>query len=252
MSNKIKSFSLAIDGSTNILSIALLDKIKLLKVKHFNFSSKVKDIDEHFISIMNFFNQQFPIDSLYVGSGPGSFSGLRRTMSFAKAFQFTQKKDKNSIFSSIAINSLAALPYKIREKKKLIDFDYLLSVIDSKCNDFFTQLYSTKKNTYNLPILPISKITTLKIDEFDSFVESHSIEKKRVAIIGLPDEKINSNSFKLKCLKQQNHFPSAVDIGKLGYIIQKSLSNNNFVINKNFKFFDIYLNPIYARSPNTN
>ena len=195
MSNKIKSFSLAIDGSTNILSIALLDKIKVLKVKHFNFSSKVKDIDDYFISIMNFFNQQFQIDSLYVGCGPGSFSGLRRTISFAKAFQLAQKKGKNSIFSSIAINSLAALPYKISEKKKLVDFDYLLSVIDSKCNDFFAQLYSTKKNTYNLPILPISKITTLTTDKFDSFVESHSIEKKRVGIIGLPDEKINNSSF---------------------------------------------------------
>ena len=63
MSNKINSFSLAIDGSTNILSIALLDKIRVLKVKHFNFfSSKVKDIDDYFISIMNFFNQQFQID----------------------------------------------------------------------------------------------------------------------------------------------------------------------------------------------
>ena len=252
MSNSIKSFSLAIDGSANILSIALLDKIKVLKVKHLNFSSKVKDIDDHFISIMNFFNQQFPINSLYVGCGPGSFTGLRRTISFAKAFQLAQKKLKNSVFSSIAINSLAALPYKISEKKKLKDFDYLLSVIDSKCNDFFTQLYSTKKNTFNLPILPISKIATLTIDEFDSFVESHSIEKKRVVIIGLPDEKINNNSFKLKCLRQQNYLPSAEDIGKLGHIIQNRLSTYNSVINKKFEFYNIYLNPIYARSPNIN
>ena len=109
MHSKNKKFSLAIDGSTNILSVAILDKIKLVKVKHYKTLNQIKEIDDYFININDFFNQQFEIDSLYIGCGPGSFSGLRKTISFAQAYKFSSIQRSEEKFFSLGINSLATL-----------------------------------------------------------------------------------------------------------------------------------------------
>ena len=110
MNSKNKKFSLAIDGSTNILSIAILDKIKIVKVKHYKLQNFF-NFDDYFVNICDFLKKEYNFNSLYVGCGPGSFSGVRKTISFAKALKFS----KGEKFSVIGINSLAALAYNYVE-----------------------------------------------------------------------------------------------------------------------------------------
>ncbi len=251
MHSKNKKFSLAIDGSTNILSVAILDKIKLVKVKHYKTLNQIKEIDDYFININDFFNQQFEIDSLYIGCGPGSFSGLRKTISFAQAYKFSSIQRSEEKFFSLGINSLATLAYCFIQNNPASKSKFLLSLIDTRCNDYFGQLYSTDENKYNLPIVPITKIKILSIKDLKPFFEDHSIQKDEVTILGLSDIVAKKNEIEFNCLNDGYQFPSAEYIGRIGYIIKNSYLKLNNSFSK-FDFFNYDLSPIYARAPKTN
>ena len=251
MHSNNKKFSLAIDGSTNILSVAILDKIKLVKVKHYKTLNLIKEIDDYFININDFFNQEFEIDSLYIGCGPGSFSGLRKTISFAQAYKFSSTQRSGQKLFSLGINSLATLAYCFIQNNPSSRSKFLLSLIDTRCNDYFAQLYSTDKNKYNLPIVPMSKIKILSIKDLKFFFEDYSIKKDEVTILGLSDIIAKTNEIDFNCLNVGYKFPSAEYIGRVGYIIKNSFFklNNTF---SEFDFFNYDLCPIYARAPKTN
>ena len=250
MNSKNKKFSLAIDGSTNILSVAILDKIKLVKVKNYNNFNQFDEIDDYFININDFFNQEFEIDTLYVGCGPGSFTGLRKTISFAQAYKFSNIQRSEQKFFSFGINSLATLAFCFTQNNPFSNTKFLLSLIDTGCNDYFGQLYSTDKNKYNLPIMPLSKIKILSIGDLNFFFNNYRIKKDEVAILGLSEIIAKKNSIDFNCLYDGYKFPSADNLGKMGCIIK----NNFFKLKNNFSEFDFFnydLYPIYARAPKT-
>ena len=251
MNSKNKKFSLAIDGSTNILSIAILDKIKIVKVKHYKNFNQIHEIDNYFTNITDFFNHEFEIDTIYVGCGPGSFSGLRKSISFAQAYKFSNIHRTEQEFFSIGINSLACLAYGFKQNNPSSDSKFLLSLIDTGCNDYYGQLYSTENNKYNLPIIPISKIKILSIYDLNLFFEAYSLKKDEIAILGLSDIIAKKNNIDFNCLDVGYKFPSAENIGRMGYIIRNSFFKSNQSFSE-LDFFNYDLFPIYARAPKTN
>ena len=75
-----KQLSLSIESNHGILSIGLLNKNKIIKVKSFNSDDHLEDTENMFLSLNNFFNTTQlnveDIKSLYVGCGPGSLQVL--------------------------------------------------------------------------------------------------------------------------------------------------------------------------------
>ena len=245
MDKKI-NLALSIDGSSDYLSIAILDKIKIVKVKHYKLQN-VFNFDDYFVNICDFLKKEYNFNSLYVGCGPGSFSGVRKTISFAKALKFS----KGEKFSVIGINSLAALAYNYVEKYQSTKSKYILVLKDTKCNDFFVQLFETTKEKCHFTICPTSKIEIKKLTELEKYVDDMKIKKEELTVIGIPEFIFKKNIIKLKTIDLMSHFSTAASLGKLGFEIKKKqMKLNSFTRQHNFFNFD--LNPIYAKSAKTN
>ena len=244
--DKKNNLALSIDGSSDYLSIAILDKIKIVKVKHYKLQN-VFNFDDYFVNICDFLKKEYNFNSLYVGCGPGSFSGVRKTISFAKALKFS----KGEKFSVIGINSLAALAYNYVETYQSKKSKYILVAKDTKCNDFFVQLFQTTKEKCDFTICPTSKIEIKKLTELEKYINDMKIKKEELTVIGIPEPAFKKNIIKLKTIDLMSHFSSAASLGKLGFeIIKKQKKLNNFT--KQHNFFNFDLNPIYAKSAKTN
>ena len=89
MINTFNNYSLAIEGSTKKVSIAILNKKKIIKVKYYQSKSNYEDHDTFFVTFTEFLNDSKinvrEISSYYVGCGPGSFTGIRKVVAFVKA-----------------------------------------------------------------------------------------------------------------------------------------------------------------------
>ena len=246
MDKKNNKFSLSIDNSSDYLSIAILDKIKIVKVKHYKLQ-RTHNFDDYFVYLHDFFNDHYNINSLYVGCGPGSFSGIRKTISFAKAL----KASKGKNFYVIGVNSLAALAHNYAEMNRSAKSKKLLVVMDTKCNDFFVQLYEIKKKKSHFTIYPKSEIEIKKLNELIDYADLMEINKKEVTIVGLPESIIKKSTFNMSVFGEKIQFPSAVNIGKIGFEISE-IDKKLYDLQNQYNFFNFDLNPIYARAAKTN
>ena len=121
---------------------------------------------------------------------------------------------------------------------------------DTKCNDFFVQLFETTKEKCHFTIYPTSIIEIKKLTELEKYVDDMKIKKDELTIIGIPESIFKKNIIKLKTIDVISHFSSAASLGKLGFeIINKQKKLYNFT--KKYNFFNFDLNPIYARSAKT-
>ena len=138
---------LAIDTSSNICSVSVLENNNILVEKHNNdektHSQKLMPLIDETLKEINL--KLDDITLLACSQGPGSFTGIRIGISTVKAFSDVKK------IPVIGVTSLESLAYNIKTD------GLIASIIDAKNNNVYFALYELKNNTYNLVYEPISE-----------------------------------------------------------------------------------------------
>lgn len=137
---------LAIDTSSKICSVSILEDKKVIIEKHNDdektHSQKLMPLIAEILKQQNI--NLDDINLLACCQGPGSFTGIRIGISTVKAFS-----DVKNI-PIIGITSLESLAYNIKTD------GLIASIIDAKHDNVYFALYRLKNNSYSLIHSPIS------------------------------------------------------------------------------------------------
>lgn len=155
---------LALDTSSEISSIALVDNEKL--IGEFNIKAGRKHSKILMPMISNLFSnteyQLEDIDFFAVSSGPGSFTGLRISAVVAKTFaQTTGKK-------IVDVPTLDALAYNMINHN-----GFICSMIDAKRERVYASIYKVEnKNVEKIEEYKLIEVDTLKesLDQYENIV----------------------------------------------------------------------------------
>ncbi len=181
-----------IDTSSSYLYIAILKEEKCFEIKKKLGSEMSKYALQEIAELFKMANlEPLDIDKIIVVAGPGSYTGIRIGMTFAKIMAYTLKKD------IISITSLEAMAYSLDSKKvivPLIDarrgfvfagvYENSLNILENqyiKLSDL--QEYLTKLNKEYVFVGDSSKFKELKVQEYEpDFLQIINIVKDRAPI----------------------------------------------------------------------
>ena len=236
---------ISIESSTSSLSLALLNREKI--ISQFSISIKnelseiiVPTIKSFLVKNTVAFNE---IHTIAIGCGPGSFTGIRTIISAAKGI-----KKSNHHISSLGVNSLAGLAISVLEEAKEYNIKYIISSIDTKRGDAFIQLFKLKsQNHLSFPFLSCNDVQPLNIENLYSYILKNKIEREEVLFVGHNYEFLLNKISNLKISINLDQTPNAIWIGKFAaYLINNKIKfNNSKIINNKFE-------PIYVRFPEIN
>ena len=212
---------LAIETSTEYCSVALLENDSLIEEINdntpYSHNKKIFSIINDILLKNNMTLED--VDLLAVGSGPGSFTGLRIGTSVVKALSYATKINSISI-DTMDILALEALSYMNKEQR--IKETKIKVFLDGKQKDFFSAEYIIKKTSNYDTIKRNSDIILSKFNEVN--VEENIFEEINIANFAV--DKLVSD-FEPPHFKTT--FPKAEFIGKLAYYNKQN-------INKNFEY----------------
>ncbi len=236
---------ISIETSTSDLSLTLFNKNSILS--HISFPVK-NELSEIIVpTIKMFLKDNFisfdDISFLAVGCGPGSFTGIRATISTALGITISKRHIK-----SVGTNSLAGLAMSVLNEAKDLNLKYIVSSIDSKKDDLFLQLFKINYiKTKSSPFFAISDIETVKVENLYSYFVINNISSKDVLFIGHKSNIAKNIIENLNVSKNSIQHPDSMGVGKLASF----LISNKISINKTTYAFDKF-RPIYARSAQIN
>lgn len=152
---------LCIETGTDICSVGIVNNGELISLRESDsgrdHAKKVAVFVDELLAENNIDPQQ--IDAVAVGEGPGSYTGLRIGVSFAKGLCYGLGKPL------IAVSSLASLAAVAIEDYKagIIDIENwdsarLCPMIDARRMEVYTQVFDSKAN-------PLSNVTAEVVDE---------------------------------------------------------------------------------------
>ena len=152
---------LCIETGTDICSVGIVNNGELISLRESDsgrdHAKKVAVFVDELLAENNIDPQQ--IDAVAVGEGPGSYTGLRIGVSFAKGLCYGLGKPL------IAVSSLASLAAVAIEDYKagIIDIENwdsarLCPMIDARRMEVYTQVFDSKAN-------PLSSVTAEVVDE---------------------------------------------------------------------------------------
>lgn len=151
---------LAIDTSSNICSVSILEDTNIIIEKHNDdqktHSQKLMPLIEDTFTEANL--QLDNIDMIACCQGPGSFTGIRIGISTVKAFA-----DVKNI-PIIGVTSLESLAYNIKNN------GLIASIIDAKNDNVYFALLQLENNSYNTICAPISD----NINNIISYLKQYS------------------------------------------------------------------------------
>lgn len=158
---------LAIDTSSKVCSVSILEDNNLIIEKHNN------DEKTHSQKLMPLIDEIFKCTNLALNDigllacciGPGSFTGIRIGVSTIKAFA-----DAKNI-PVVGITSLESLAYNISEA------NLIASIIDAKNNNVYFSLYDFDGNFYSLIEQPVA-------DNIDSIIGILKKYSRKVVLVG--------------------------------------------------------------------
>ena len=236
---------ISIETSTSNLSLTLLNNENVINHISISFNNELSEIivptikmflEENYITFGDIF-------FLAVGCGPGSFTGIRSIISTALGITIS-----NSHIKSIGVNSLAGLAMSAINEAKNQKLKYIVSSIDSKNDDLYLQLFKIN-DTKNelLPIVNVSNIETVKIEELYNYFAINNLIFKDVLFIGHQSDVIKKMIDNLYISNNLIQYPDSLGVGKLASCI----ITNKININKTLFAFDKF-KPIYVRSAQIN
>ena len=202
---------LAVDTSTEFCSVALLNNEELLEEINdktpFSHNKKLfKNIDDILTSNKIDIND---IDLLAIGSGPGSFTGLRVGMSAMKGLSLASNVKLLPIRSIDAVGLAGLVEFQ---------YDVITVLLDGKQKDMFKATYELKDGKLEV----ISEIVVKGYDELEE-LENRSVGNIPKDIIKIKDY-------------YDEFFPRAYYIGKIAYQ------------NRDKKVNDIEIEPQYYKN----
>ena len=151
---------LAIDTSSNICSVAVLEDTDVIIEKHIEGQSthsvKLMPLIDEILKSTNLSLYDFDIYSCSIG--PGSFTGIRIGVSTIKAFS-----DVTSI-NIVGVNSLESLAYNVFNSNFKNDAKLICSMIDAKNDNVYFGMFEKENNT-------LKQILELKADNIENIIE---------------------------------------------------------------------------------
>ena len=236
---------ISIETSISNLSLTLSNKQNIINHVSVSFKNELSEIIIPTIKIFLKDNSiSFSdVSCLAVGCGPGSFTGIRSIISSALGITIS-----NNHIKSIGINSLAGLAMPVINEAKKLKLKYIISCIDSKRDDLYIQLFQINNIKNKLsPIVAISDIDTIKIEELCNYLVINNLIVKDVLFVGHQSDVAKNITENLNVSKNSTQYPDSLGIGKLASCI----ISNKISINKITYAFDKF-KPIYARSAQIN
>ena len=240
-----KLMIISIENSTSNLSLTLLKNENVINHITVSFNNELSEI---IVPTIKMFLQDnlitfSDVNFLAVGCGPGSFTGIRSVISTALGITIS-----NSHIKSIGINSLAGLAMPAIVEANKLKLKYIISCIDSKRDDFYIQLFKINniKNKFS-PIVAISDIDTIKIEELHNYLIIKKMIVKDVLFVGHQSSVAKKMIDKLYVSSSLIQYPDSLGVGRLASWIIKNKVN----INKTIFAFDKF-KPVYVRSAKVN
>ncbi|MBQ3408036.1 MAG: tRNA (adenosine(37)-N6)-threonylcarbamoyltransferase complex dimerization subunit type 1 TsaB [Clostridia bacterium] len=195
---------LAIDTSSKVCSVAILEDDNVIFEKHTN------DEKTHSQNLMPLIEKLFKqtnlsldnIDLLSCCLGPGSFTGIRIGIATIKAFADSKK------IPVVGVTSLESLAYNIQKNGLIV------SLIDAKNDNVYYSLFSFDGNTYN-------QIGEYKSDNIQNILDSLSVYDDPLFFVGdgavLHQEKIQILIKKPEFASDIQNIQTSISIGKSAY-----------------------------------
>ena len=235
----INKNSLIIFGYSEMLTLALLVNSKLVKVKEFNIL-KDNNEDIFFKIISNFISHKAFFNNVFYSCGPGSFTTIRRVISFIKAF----KINNSSRTKFIGLNHLFIIACYLNYKFKINDQQYVITILNHS-KDNFIQIYKKKKSSFFF-LDSLTDIKKIELEAINTYLEKFNLSIKNVhsGYLGINPNSVSFiNSVRL------------VDRSDVLEIITKisDLIENYKIRQMDYKhFFEEISNPLYGKLPSTN
>ena len=234
----INKNSLIVFGYSETLTLALLVNSKLVKVKEFNILEDNNE-DIFFKIISNFISNKTYFTNVFYSRGPGSFSTIRRIISFIKALKINYSM--NTKF--IGLNHLFIIACYLNYKFNINDTGYVVSILNHS-RDNFIQIYKKNKSSFYF-LDSLSDIKDIKLDFIDTYLVKFnlSIQNVHSAYLGINP---NSVSF-INNVQLVNRSDILETIAKIS-----DLFENHKISQTDYKHFEEKFNPLYGKLPSTN
>lgn len=196
---------LAIDTSSKICSVCILENDKIILEKHNDdektHSQKLMPLVDEILKNCNLELKDIDLFSCCVG--PGSFTGLRIGISTVKAFADSLDKPVSGV------SSLEGLAYNINQESTIA------SLIDAKNENVYLGIYSYKENVYTR--LEDERATTINdaISSLEKYKDNNLIIVGDCACIyqDLIKEKLTNASF----ADESQNIQTSSSIGRCSY-----------------------------------
>ena len=232
----------SIEGSTSTLSMVLLKNNLIISNKSIEITNELAQIIVPAIKMFLYENSISisQISHVAVGCGPGGFTGLRSVIAVVKGMIIS-----NENLKTIGVNGLAALGMSVIEEAKKKSIKYIISLVDTKREDVFIQLFKLEKDKKLLfPFRSMGRTKVLKLENIQEYFIQNSLIDEDVLVVGYESYLINNNSIKIKISENIIQVPNAFWIAKLAQLAIDKFEyiNNTYIIyNK--------IEPLYVRSP---
>ena len=195
---------LAIETTTKNCSVALFKNNVLIDF-HEEVSDKYMHAERLTLFIINLLNNNSvkfnDIEAVIVSKGPGSYTGLRIGVGTAKGICYALN------LPLISVPTLKAMAYHMAKDK---EYDFYCPMINSRRSEFFSSLYDVKNNE-----VISTKSEEMKISNYDLYND------KKVLFFGQNIDVFKNKINQKNIFFKGNVFPSAKNLGEIGYINYK-------------------------------
>lgn len=215
---------LGIDTSTDILALSILEDKKLLgeynlslKRQH---SEKLIPLIKEILALLNIDPED--LDGIAVGTGPGSFTGLRIAITAAKMM------GRINEIPVKGISTLEVIAAGVRA-------DYILPLIDARRNRVYYSLYKSniknvgENNDINYSVKNILDLSAADLNELPEIIKDY--KDKEIVVVGNKVETaveiLKKHKFNIFSAETENNFPRAAVIARLGHNYISKGENDN-------------------------
>ena len=231
--------SLIIFGYSEKLTLGLLVNSKLVKVKEFNILEDTNE-DKFFTKISSFISNKASFNNVFYSCGPGSFTTIRRIISYVKALKFINYT--NTKF--IGFNNLFIIACYLNHKYKINNEEYILAILNHS-KDNFVQIYQKKKKSCFF-LDSLSDIQNVELDVVETYLGTLNLSIQNVHSIYLGTNP-NHVSFinNIQLVNRSNILEIIVKISEM-------IENNKISQIDHKHYFGENFNPLYGKLPSTN